>query len=268
MRAKVFSALAKMSMRIDALGVTSNESSLGYALFDLDQTIVPWDTQLLFCNFVLKKRPLRRLYLLGFIPFAPFAKWLGPGRMKRVFLNYLAGLTPETIDAYAREMVDHLVPDGLYAEIVEEVEKHKAAGRMTILNSASPDIWVKYLAVKLGFDHYYGTQVEMEGRVKLFPKLIGPNNKGDAKILRMQKHFPQGWKPGDKLPDSYGYSDSHADLPMLEICEHVVMVHPTEKLADMGGKHAWRTVLPVRPTKDKRAFGIACARQALGLYPL
>lgn len=248
--------------------VNTNQPSPGYALFDLDQTIVPWDTQLLFCNFVLKRHPWRRLYLLGFIPFAPFAKWLGPGRMKRVFLNYLAGMKPETIDAYAREMVDAIYPGGLYSEIVEEVNRHKAAGRITILNSASPDIWVKYLAEKLGFDHFYGTQVEMTGRVKLFPRLIGSNNKGDAKIIRMQQHFPEGWKSGEVLPDSYGYSDSHADLPMLEICEQNVMVHPTEKLASIGKKHGWRTALPARPTQDKRAFAIACAKQALGIYPL
>jgi len=34
------------------------KQKVGYALFDLDQTIVPWDTQLSFCNYVLKREPL------------------------------------------------------------------------------------------------------------------------------------------------------------------------------------------------------------------
>jgi len=62
------------------------DSNRGYALFDLDQTLIPWDTQLLFCDFVVKRMPLRRLYLLIFLPMLPFAKIIGTENMKRVFL--------------------------------------------------------------------------------------------------------------------------------------------------------------------------------------
>lgn len=238
----------------------------GYALFDLDQTIVPWDTQLLFCNFVLKRERLRTLYILGFIPFSPFAKLLGPETMKRVFLNYLAGMSAEVLENYAREFVEELIPQGLYSEIVEIVEKHKAEGRLTILNSASPEIWVKYISEKLGFDHYYGTRVEVGKHVALFPEIIGKNNKGSVKIGRMKEHFPADWVDGQVLPDSYGYSDSHADLPMLMLCERNVMVHPTEKLKSVGERYGWKELKPARPTANKKEFGIACAKQALGLY--
>lgn len=247
--------------------VNTQETASGYALFDLDQTIVPWDTQLLFCNFVIKKNPLRSLYLLGFIPFAPFAKWLGPERMKRVFLNYLAGMSEVRLDELAREFVSRLIPSGLYSEIVDEVQRHKREGRITILNSASPDIWVRYIAEKLGFDHYYGTQVAINKRMGLFPTIIGSNNKGAVKIGRMKKHFPSDWSAGDVLANSWGYSDSHADLPMLLICQNNVMVHPTDKLKAAGEQQGWKLLTPVRPTQSKFEFGLACARQALGLYP-
>jgi len=120
------------------------KQKVGYALFDLDQTIVPWDTQLSFCNYVLKREPLRRLHIIGLIPFLPFTKVLGAGGMKRVFLNYLAMMDVETLDQYAKEFVDELFPEGMYSEVLEIVEEHKQAGRLTILNSASPDVWVKY----------------------------------------------------------------------------------------------------------------------------
>lgn len=238
----------------------------GYALFDLDQTIIPWDTQLLFCNFVLKREPLRRLHVLGLIPFLPFTKILGAGGMKRVFLNYLVGLDAQTLDDYAREFVDEIFPDGMYPEVLEIVRQHREAGRLTILNSASPDIWVKYLAQKMGFDHYYGTQIELDGRIKFFPDFIGENNKGAVKLGRMEQHFPASWQPGEVLEDSYGYSDSHADIPMLDICENNTMVNPTKKLREYGEPRGWRLIEPKRPTKNKFQFAIACARQALGCY--
>ena len=246
--------------------MTLNNQPKGYALFDLDQTIVPWDTQLLFCNFVLKRQRLRTFYLLGFIPFSPFAKLLGPEIMKRVFLNYLAGMNAKVLDQYAREFVDELVPDGLYSEVVELLEKHKADGLLTILNSASPEIWVKHLSGKLGFNHYYGTQVVVNNRVSLFPDIRGKNNKGEVKIAKMRQHFPADWVDGEILPNSYGYSDSHADLPMLMLCERNVMVHPTEKLRARGEKFGWLEIHPVRPTQSKWEFAFACAKQAVGLY--
>jgi len=226
-----------------------NEEKSGYALFDLDQTIVPWDTQLMFCNFVLKREPLRRLHVLGLIPFLPFIKLLGAGGMKRVFLNYLAGLDEDTINAYASEFVDELFPEGMYADVLEIVKEHK------------------FLAEKMGFDHYYGTQVEIEGRLKFFPDFVtGENNKGAAKIPRMQHHFPADWKDGDVLPNSYGYSDSHADIPMLDICEDNTIVNPTEKLESYGARKGWHKITPNRPTTGKWSFAIACMKQSIGMY--
>ena len=61
----------------------------GLALFDLDQTLIAWDTQLLFCNWVLRKEPVRRLYLLIFLPFLVFSRVLGAEGMKRIFLSFL-----------------------------------------------------------------------------------------------------------------------------------------------------------------------------------
>lgn len=252
----------------DLTGNTAvNKEHKGYALFDLDQTIVPWDTQLMFCNFVLKREPLRRLHVLGLLPFLPFSKLLGAGGMKRVFLNYLAGLDEAKIDAYAREFVDELYPEGMYGEVIEIVESHKQAGRLTVLNSASPEFWVKYLAEKMGFDHYYGTQVEISGTMKFFPDFVtGENNKGAAKIPRMVPHFPEDWQDGDVLPNSYGYSDSHADIPMLDICEDNTIVNPTDKLAAYAKPRGWHVITPDRPTKGKWSFALACLKQSIGMY--
>lgn len=243
-----------------------NLTRSGYALFDLDQTIVPWDTQLLFCNYVLKREPIRRLHILGLIPFLPFTKVLGAGGMKRVFLNYLALMDIDTLDQYAREFVDEMFPEEMYSDVLDIVREQKEAGRLTILNSASPEVWVKYLGEKMGFDYCYGTQVEIEKRVRFFPDITGGNNKGAVKLGRMRPHFPSDWKDGEVLENSYGYSDSHADIPMLDICEHNTMVHPTDKLLAYGEKIGWKRISPERPTKSKLSFAWACCKQAIGIY--
>lgn len=240
----------------------------GYALFDLDQTLIPWDTQLLFCNFVLQRMPIRRLYLLILIPFLPLTKLLGAGGMKRVFLNYLWGLTKDDLDELAEAFVDQHYPETFYQEMLDVLEDQKKSGRTTVLSSASPEIWVKPIAEKLGFDHYFGTRVEINGRVGLFPDTPGGNNKGANKLRKMKSILPKDFNPSgdDTLPNSHAFSDSHADLPMLLVCEDASMVHPTEKLRAEGVKRGWKLHTPDRPTTGKWRFALACLQQAVGMY--
>jgi len=246
----------------------SKPNDKGYALFDLDQTLIPWDTQLLFCDFIIKKMPLRRLFLVILIPFLPLIKVLGAEGMKRVFLNYLWGLKRDELDQLAEEFVEQHFPDTFYTEMLDVLEEQKKLGRTTVLSSASPEIWVKPIAKKLGFDHYFGTTLEIKNRVSLFPDIIGGNNKGANKLRKMKHILPDGFDPGsgDTLPNSHAFSDSHADLPMLLICEDASMVHPTEKLRKEGEKRGWKLYTPVRPTSGKRQFALACLKQALGIY--
>ncbi len=239
----------------------------GYALFDLDQTLIPWDTQLLFCNFMLKRVPWRRCYLLLLIPFLPVAKILGAEGMKRVFLNYLWGLDREELAKLGEEFVAEIMPDGFYPEMLTVLEEQKVTGRLMVLSSASPDIWVRPIAQRLGFDHYFATEVETKDGVRLFPDLNGGNNKGANKLVKMRHILPEGFDlENDTLPNSHGFSDSHADLPMLNICEDASMVNPTADLAKVGNARGWTLYTPKRPTQGKRQFTIACLRQALGMW--
>ncbi len=246
----------------------SSTTTQGYALFDLDQTLIPWDTQLLFCNYVLQKHPLRRLYLLTYLPLLPFASFIGTQGMKRAFLNYLWRLSPKEIETMATSFVDSIFPHVFYPEMLEELKKQQESGRTVILSSASPEIWVKHIAKKLGISHYFGTEVETSPKVKLFPRIIGGNNKGANKLIKMKQLLPNGFDPSgkQKLPNSHGFSDSHADLPMLNICHHVSIVNPTPKLQSASQHQDWTTHTPPRPTSGKWGFIRACIRQALGIY--
>lgn len=248
------------------LFVEKTRQHQGYALFDLDQTLIPWDTQLLFCDFVLKRMPLRRFYLLLFLPLLPLAKVIGTEGMKRAFLSYLWGLSHEDLKKLATEFVDQHLPNTFYGEMLDALKDQQKLHRTTILSSASPEIWVKPIAEKLGFDHYFGTELHIKERVTLFPKIIGGNNKGANKLIKMRDVLPEGFDPDhDTLPNSHAFSDSHADLPMLRICESASMIHPTTKLRAEGKKHGWTLHTPNRPTSKKLQFGLACLRQAIGI---
>jgi HAD superfamily hydrolase (TIGR01490 family) len=244
---------------------------MGFAFFDLDQTLLPYDTQGLFCNFILRRKRLRTAYLAVFAPAAPLAALhLIPTRqIKRLFLTYLWGLPVDRLDAWAREFAQAVVLPAVYPEMREELARHKNDGRCTILNTASPDIYARHIAEALGFDHCVATKIDLHGHshVPFFPQIDGPNNKHEAKLPAMAHLLPEdALESGAPLPDSYAYSDSSADLPLLRLAEHPVLVNPDAELEKIGLAEGWEVRRPRRPFSGKWSFRAACALQAIGAF--
>lgn len=246
--------------------MSSELGKRGIALFDMDQTLFQWDAQLLFCNWVLRHEGWRRFYLLLFLPALPFGKLLGAEGLKRVFLSFLWGMRRERLDELVAGFVERYVPGEFYPEVLEELAKEKARGRITVMTSASPELYARPIGKALGFDVVHGTRVEYGDTVPLFPEFTRGNNKGEVKVDRLREELGIELVDG-KLPNSVGYSDSKADLPMLEICEEVTAVNPEGMYAERAGLEGWRIISPQRMWKDRREFAWACLRMMIGAFP-
>lgn len=249
---------------------SAKASERGYALFDLDHTLLPFDTQALFCNFILQREPWRAIYLLWFLPVVPLVvvKLVSLRWMKRLFCSYLWGMPKEKLDRYAKEFAEEVVTLVAYPKLRAEVKRHREEGRVLILNSASPEIYVSDIARVLGFDHWVATKLAPYEKMPFLPEIIGPNNKHGAKIPAMRHLLPESFDEtsGVPLPDSWGYSDSSADVPLLSICERGVMIHPSERFAAIGKDRGWETFTPDRPYRGKWGGRLASILQALGPY--
>ncbi|NIP98490.1 MAG: HAD-IB family phosphatase [Akkermansiaceae bacterium] len=241
----------------------SGRGKQGIALFDLDQTLVPWDTQLLFCNWVLCHEPVRRLFLLILLLFLPLSSFLGSEGMKRVFLSFLWRIRRERLEELVKGFVERYVPSEFYPALLEELARESARGRRTLLVSASPEFYVRPLGEALGFDASYGTRVEFGEVMPLFPDFTGGNNKQEVKVQRL---LEEGEIDGAGVQEnSAGYSDSTADLPMLRLCVEVTAVNPGAELSLLAEEHGWRVFRPERPFQGKRQMAWRCLKQLCGL---
>lgn len=240
-----------------------------FAFFDLDHTLLPFDTQLLFCNFVLRHERWRTLAHLSFAPVA-LLKTLRLVRTvtaKRAFMNYLAGMSRDGLAARAMEFAERIVKPSVYPELLEEMARHRSAGRILVLNSASADFYVGAISRLLGFHYFIATRVEIPAKMPLMPRITGENNKRGVKIERMRAEIPEFAVANDEvLRDSWSYSDSLADLPLLELAGHAVLVHPDASLEAIGKERGWTVLLPQRPYANKAGDMICVVRQALGLW--
>jgi HAD superfamily hydrolase (TIGR01490 family) len=233
----------------------------GLALFDLDGTLIAWDTQMLFCDHVLKREGWRRAYLCLFAAFLPAMKIFGDAGMKRVFLSYLWQVDRSQLSLWVEEFVADFFPAKCYPQILEKLKRHQDAGHLTVLASASPEFYVKAIGRALNFDIALGTPVEMAERIPLFPDLC--NHKGAEKVRRLSEIL--GMPPDGAWPQSYGYSDSSADLPMLACCQQNTLVNPSAKLTAIGKMHGWEIQRPEKPWHGRSAYLLEVLRRCTGL---
>lgn len=209
----------------------------------MDGTLLAWDCQLLFRRHVLREEPSRYFSVPLFIVFLPFAKLLGTENMKRIFHCFLWKMPPERLTELSREFAEKLQP-GIYPELKAELVRHRDAGHLTILSSASPECYAAEVGKLLGFDISLGTVLEND---LFFPDLT--NHKGANKVTRLRELLPPSYFKNGKLVNSHGYTDSTADLPMLAICTTATVVNPKPTLAALAEKNHWPILRPERPWK-------------------
>jgi phosphatidylglycerophosphatase C len=232
----------------------------GIALFDLDGTLLAWDCQLLFRHFVLRREPWRMVFLPLFLIHLPLAGILGSGGMKRVFLSFLWRMAPQELARHSRDFARSLMP-AIYPELREKLESQRAAGHFLILASASPEFYVAEIGRELGFDLTLGTQVEAG---PLFPDL--ENHKGAAKVARLRTVLPPAYfDDKGRLVACHGYTDSRADLPMLELCATATVVNPSAELTALAQQSGWEIVRPARPWKSRAGFALRALALLTGL---
>lgn len=227
-------------------GMTDDWSGRGVALFDMDGTLLPWDTQYVFSCFVVRRHPWRRLLVLLFlacIPLYVLGIW-DENRMKRAYLIYLWGLSAETVRRYGREFGE-LAQEWIYPELKERLEEHRRRGDLCLMVSASPSFYAEPLGNLLGFDDVLGTDVLLEGRMPAMPELPGGNNKGRVKVerLRARKVLPEH----GILENATAYSDSSADMPMLLSCGRRVLVNPSSSLKGDKRLDGAECLYPAKP---------------------
>ena len=256
---------------VDSARTISTLSAMpSFAFFDLDHTLLPFDTQALFANFVLRRERWRTAYLLGFAPVAALkvCRLVRTVTVKRAFLGYLCGMKREKLLAFAKEFAETDVKRRVYPELLRIMAEHRAAGRTLILNTASPDFYPHEIARVLGFDHCIATKIEPHPVMPFMPRVIGTNNKREAKIEAMKGELPAvANATPEQLRDSWSYSDSAADLPLLEFAGNAVLIHPNAGLETIGRARGWQVLRPARPYAGKLGDVLCSGRQALRIYP-
>ena len=144
-------------------------------------------------------------------------------------MRLFAGYTPERFDEVANWVADRSFWAHRRLPVVDELLAFQEKGARVIIVSGMFEPILQQFAAKLQVESI-GTQIEVvNGR--LTGEIIGQLNVGQPKVDKLQR------LPG-KLVAAYG--DTMRDIPMLEMAETAVAVHPDAILRETAVQRGWR----------------------------
>jgi HAD superfamily hydrolase (TIGR01490 family) len=123
----------------------------------------------------------------------------------------------------------------LYPKMLQTAYEHQDAGRPVFIVTAASQGTADMLAHVLFFDGAAGSKLEERDGVYT-GRFDGPFCYGEGKPVRMRQLAEE---KGVDLAESWAYSDSHSDLPMLRAVGHPVAVNPDAELARVAREEGW-----------------------------
>lgn len=210
-------------------------------VFDLDGTLSRRDTYVAYLGGYLWRNP-RRIWRTLHLPLAILVQMLGLRDrkwLKEAFLAaVLGGAERPKIETWTERFTDMLLKNGLRPGAVFELQRHRLKGSRRVLATAGLDIYANKIGEALGFDDVICTRVAWRKDGKLAGTLEGPNCRGVEK-LRQVKQLLQAH---NRACVDVAYSDSHADLPLLQFAKTGVAVNSTMRLTAIARRSGLRTV--------------------------
>ncbi|MDR2031551.1 MAG: HAD-IB family hydrolase [Azoarcus sp.] len=212
------------------------------ALFDLDNTLLAGDSDVAWTQFLIEKGVLdaaaqekRNLV---------FFEQYNAGTLDiHAFLDFqlapLARHPRAQLEAWHREYMTRHIQPMIHPEARALVDEHLRRGALTALVTATNSFITGPIACAFGIHHLIATIPAQENGVFTGkPRGIPAYQAG--KVARVESWLESLGLNLACFAQSWFYSDSHNDLPLLRRVTHPVAVSPDDILREYARTHGWR----------------------------
>jgi HAD superfamily hydrolase (TIGR01490 family) len=209
------------------------------AFFDLDKTLLRRSSALALAGSfrargMIGRRQLAKAALLQLLFVLRGADAEAVQRMAERGLLVLRGHTPEQIRALVADALEPVLKPLVYAEPLALLARHRDDGQPVYIVSAALQEIVEALAHDLGFDGALGTVAEIDDGVYTGHSARALHGEAKADAVR-----ELAGRERIDLGASFAYSDSHTDLPFLEVVGHPIAVNPDRELRRVARERGW-----------------------------
>jgi HAD superfamily hydrolase (TIGR01490 family) len=212
------------------------------ALFDLDHTLLPLDSDYQWAVFMAKSGragdPAEALRRNEELMDRYNAGELTAEQAAEFMLGLLAAHPPHLLAAWHEEFMQTVIRPAMTQRAVELVQHHLAAGDLCAVVTATNSFVTAPIARAFGIPTLIATDPEyVAGRYT--GKILGTPSFKQGKVVRVD-HWLAGQRQRLKdFDESYFYSDSINDLPLLEVVTHPVATNPSESLLAVAQQRNW-----------------------------
>ena len=212
------------------------------ALFDLDHTLLPIDSDYSWGEFTLE---------LGWTDPATFRQ-----RNDDFYAHYQAGTLDihdyvrfataavcargpqEAAQAHQRFM-DEVIRPRIRPQAQALVQAHQRAGDVVMIVTATNEFVTRPIAQAFGVSELIAVELERNAQGWLTGEIRGTPSFRDGKVTRVEQWLAARGLAWADVEMTF-YSDSINDLPLLEKAQHPVATNPDARLRQCANDRGWR----------------------------
>ena len=215
----------------------------GAAFFDLDKTLMQGSSGFQFARAVYEAGMLSRRQLASDAWANLRFRLRGASDAESEALRHriaetLEGVRVRDLERLGVRALQGILPR-LYPQMLTIAYEHQDAGRPVYIVTAAAEGLANMLAGVLTFDGGIGSDLSEVVDGFYTGKATGPFLYGEAKAVALREI---GEREGIDLSESYAYSDSVSDVPMLREVGHPVVVNPDAELLALALDGGWEVL--------------------------
>lgn len=211
---------------------------MSLAIFDLDNTLIADDSDYLWGQFLVDQGIVdKNLYESANAKFYDDYKQgtLDIVEFLRFSLQPLADNDPVQLYQWRAQFIEEAIKPLMLKSAQQLIDKHKNRGDTLLVITATNRFVTEPIVQLYGIENLLATTPEfIDGRYTGGYNGIPCFREGKVKLL-------EAWleNSAETMQDSWFYSDSHNDLPLLKLVDNPVAVDPDEKLSEFANAASW-----------------------------
>ena len=216
------------------------------ALFDLDHTLIPFDSDYSWGEFTLglgwndagdfKRRndAFYEQYKAGTLDIHAYCRFATSAVCREGQVKSLA--------AHAQYMIQVVQP-GIKQQALDLVKKHQDAGDTVLIITATNEFVTRPIAEAFGVHELLAIELERDqtpgGSGWFTGEIRGVPSFREGKVTRMEQWLAERGLDWNQVHTTF-YSDSINDVPLLEKADVPVATNPDERLRALAAERQWR----------------------------
>lgn len=215
---------------------------MNLALFDLDNTLLPLDSDYEWGQF------LTRIGAVDAEAFAArnaafFAQYqagtLDPVEYLEFAFGTLARFPRQQLDLWHTQFMHEVIQPSILPAARALVAEHQEAGDIVAIITATNRFVTAPIAQAFGVTNLIAAEPELAAGGEITGRLLGTPPYGSGKVINTELWLGSLGKTLQDFARSTFYSDSQNDIPLLSAVTHPVATNPNASLSAHAKAHGW-----------------------------